>query len=235
MSTTIVNKLDEVLKSNFDDILAEFNNAKNDIDFLPYKDGRQEGEWKVFGLKSIWGHWSKTSKIKFPTIRNIFENYMPEAVNLSISCLGPHSTTGWHTGIPTKSGMYKLANKGIWDWSLDCDPDYLHIPLTRGKHYAYKMHLGLQIPSDEFGLGLETESHIYRWKEKETFVFKDWELHRAWNRTDEERYVLFWDIPKEFFETALSSAGLEQQPSKLWVVGSSPTGQANSSPVSSTG
>ena len=76
MSTTIVNKLDEVLKSNFDDILAEFNNAKNDIDFLPYRDGRQEGEWNVFGLKSIWGHWSKTSKIKFPTIRNIFENHI---------------------------------------------------------------------------------------------------------------------------------------------------------------
>ena len=29
-----------------------------------YKDGRQEGEWNVFGLKSIWGHWSKTSKTK---------------------------------------------------------------------------------------------------------------------------------------------------------------------------
>lgn|SRR6056300_399169 len=199
--------LDTALKDNYNDIFNEFDKSRNDISFLPYKDGRQTGEWNVFGLKSIWGHWSKTSSEKFPVTRSIFEEYMPEAVNLSISCLGPKSDTGWHTGIPTKSGMYKLAQKADWDWSVDCDDDSLNIPMTRGPHYAYKMHLGLDVPDETDKLGLATETQVYRWKNKETFVFKDWELHHAWNHTDKERYVLFWDMNKDFYESALSSAG----------------------------
>lgn len=72
-------------------------------------------------------------------------------------------------------------------------------------HYGYesnvlRYHLGLIIPDGDCSLKVTNEKNVettYKWEEGKAFVFDDTELHEAWNRTNDPRYVLIVDILKE--------------------------------------
>lgn len=56
-----------------------------------------------------------------------------------------------------------------------------------------RTHLGLKVPDGD--IGFKTESESVSWEEGDTFSFNDGELHEAWNRTEEDRWVLMIDTP----------------------------------------
>lgn len=65
-------------------------------------------------------------------------------------------------------------------------------------HYGYskqimRTHLGLKIPIGDLGLTCEQETQ--QWKEGDTFSFNDGLLHSAWNKSNEDRWVLMVDTP----------------------------------------
>lgn len=197
------------LKNNYDKIKKEFDKSVDKFQFINYDNGRTVGEWKAFGLKSVWGHWSASASNCFPTIREILDSASEQITNVTISCMGPHTDIGWHTGVQFKNALYKLAmkelesNDGSWKWSRDFVPEHKDIPITKGKYEVQRFHYGIDVPDLPLLMGLESEDKIYRWQNGETFSFKDYEAHRAWNHTDEYRYILIFDVSL----SALSSAG----------------------------
>jgi len=56
-----------------------------------------------------------------------------------------------------------------------------------------RTHLGLKIPNGDLGLTCEQETQ--QWKEGDTFSFNDGLLHSAWNKSNEDRWVLMVDTP----------------------------------------
>lgn len=65
------------------------------------------------------------------------------------------------------------------------------IPTHRGPYTGVqRVHIPLYVPEGD--LGLETRHGIHRWTRP--FYFKDADLHRAWNLTDDERIVLIFDV-----------------------------------------
>lgn len=64
-------------------------------------------------------------------------------------------------------------------------------------HYGYgtahlRYHLGLDCPSGN--IGLNCEGKIYRWKNKESFIFDDRKKHHAWNKSRKRRTILMIDF-----------------------------------------
>jgi aspartyl/asparaginyl beta-hydroxylase (cupin superfamily) len=55
-----------------------------------------------------------------------------------------------------------------------------------------RYHLGMIIPKGD--LGIRVNSEIKIWKEGEAFIFDDFQIHEAWNLTNEYRYVLICDF-----------------------------------------
>ena len=63
----------------------------------------------------------------------------------------------------------------------------------RGYHTDHlRYHLGIDVP--EGNCGLRCGAKIYRWKNRESFVFDDRELHNAWNKTKKRRTILMIDF-----------------------------------------
>lgn len=67
-----------------------------------------------------------------------------------------------------------------------------HYGITQGN---LRYHYGLFIPKGD--TGLKIHSAIYRWKIGEGIQFDDTYWHSAWNKTQEPRFVIFADIPRE--------------------------------------
>jgi aspartyl/asparaginyl beta-hydroxylase (cupin superfamily) len=68
------------------------------------------------------------------------------------------------------------------------------IPPHRGPYTGVqRVHIPLRVPKGD--LGLQTKHGIHRWDRP--FYFIDAEPHQAWNRTEEERVVLIFDIFRE--------------------------------------
>lgn len=58
-----------------------------------------------------------------------------------------------------------------------------------------RYHLGLKVPEPE-RCGFRIGDHFVRWREGEDFVFDNTYRHRAWNRGDDARVVLFLDFDR---------------------------------------
>lgn len=56
----------------------------------------------------------------------------------------------------------------------------------------HRAHLGLIVPEGDIGIQVEKSSR--KWEEGKILVFDDNCLHRAWNRTDLDRYILSVDF-----------------------------------------
>lgn len=60
-----------------------------------------------------------------------------------------------------------------------------------------RYHLGLKVPStDPARCGIRVGEELRGWAEGQSLLFDDTALHEAWNETDEERVVLFIDVPR---------------------------------------
>lgn len=190
------------LEKTYDFIREEFEQHKVDApeDFADFTNGRSTGEWTSAGLRSVWGHWSQRMVEQYPTLYKLFEKHLPEVKAISINCLGPKSTIGYHTGTVYQNVMYKRFISDPETWALECRKEDWHITPKRGKYYAYRFHYGLQVPDAPLLLGLECEGKTHHWENGKTFMFKDFERHRAWNDTEEYRYSLIFDVLKEDYE-----------------------------------
>jgi len=74
-------------------------------------------------------------------------------------------------------------------------PDTHIIPHKGYDEYSEKIlryHMGMIIPKGDLGIRVGNEMKV--WKEGESFIFDDYQIHEAWNFTNENRYVLICDF-----------------------------------------
>ena len=55
-------------------------------------------------------------------------------------------------------------------------------------------HLGLKIPATLPKMGIQVGGQSRGWKEGEVILFSDAQLHHVWNDSDEDRFVLVFDV-----------------------------------------
>lgn len=92
------------------------------------------------------------------------------------------------------------------------------LPHNGDTNGIYRCHLGLVIPSQLPGCGFEVNNEVSSWSKHDILIFCDAHYHRAWNNTEEDRYIFLFDIiRKEFKEekfkiisTVLSSMFLQK-------------------------
>jgi beta-hydroxylase len=82
---------------------------------------------------------------------------------------------------------------------MSCDFSFLegntHIAPHKGySRMVLRSHLPLIVP-DEKKCALRVGDNTKHWKENEILIFDDSFEHEAWNKTDESRVVLMFDIP----------------------------------------
>lgn len=82
---------------------------------------------------------------------------------------------------------------------LSCDYSYLeansHILPHKGySRMVLRCHLPLVVPNEEL-CALRVGDETRQWKEGELMIFDDSHEHEAWNKTNEKRIVLMFDIP----------------------------------------
>jgi beta-hydroxylase len=82
---------------------------------------------------------------------------------------------------------------------LSCDYSYMNGQTHVKPHKGYsrmvlRCHLPLIVP-DEKLCALRVGDTVKHWKEGELMIFDDSFEHEAWNKTDERRVVLMFDIP----------------------------------------
>lgn len=82
---------------------------------------------------------------------------------------------------------------------LSCDFSYLKANTHVLPHKGYskmvlRCHLPLIIPNEEL-CAIRVGDEVRHWKEGELMIFDDSFEHEAWNKSDEDRIVLMFDIP----------------------------------------
>ncbi len=87
---------------------------------------------------------------------------------------------------------------------LSCDFSYLdgntHIKPHKGySRMVLRCHLPLVVPSEKL-CAIRVGNETRHWKEGELMIFDDSFEHEAWNKTDEKRIVLMFDIPNPKWE-----------------------------------
>ena len=60
-----------------------------------------------------------------------------------------------------------------------------------------RCHLGLKIPAPYPICGMKVGTEEHGWEEGKVMMFSDAHLHTAWNDSDEQRYVLVFDIIRD--------------------------------------
>lgn len=71
------------------------------------------------------------------------------------------------------------------------------LPVHRGPYAGVlRYHLGLKVPKPETLCGIRVGADSRHWKEGSSLIFDDSHLHTAWNRSNEERVVLFVDFTR---------------------------------------
>jgi aspartyl/asparaginyl beta-hydroxylase (cupin superfamily) len=101
------------------------------------------------------------------------------SLNAPLTCnLIKNSVPNWSTSVFVKLGANTKirAHKG-WTGSL------------------YRAHLGLIVPEGDIKIQVEKSSS--KWEEGKILVFDDNCLHRAWNKTNLDRYILSVDFKPE--------------------------------------
>ncbi|MEV6282779.1 aspartyl/asparaginyl beta-hydroxylase domain-containing protein [Kribbella sp. NPDC051770] len=70
-----------------------------------------------------------------------------------------------------------------------------HLPEHRGPYKGVvRYHLGLKIPEPASACGIRVGGITAHWQEGSSLVFDDTYPHEAWNKTGEDRVVLFVDV-----------------------------------------
>ncbi len=95
---------------------------------------------------------------------------------------------------------------------------------------SVRVHLGLKIPAPLPTCGLEVGKEQRGWEEGKILIFNDAQLHRAWNHSNETRYVMIIDIirpeylsqTKSICANALSLIKLQQLEYRFSFIRNSP-------------
>ncbi len=75
-------------------------------------------------------------------------------------------------------------------------PGY-HIPPHQGPTKGIiRIHLGLIIPDQSDQCWIRVDDQICHWEEGKCIVFDDFFEHEVWNKTDQQRVVLFFDVDR---------------------------------------
>lgn len=107
------------------------------------------------------------------------------------------SWAGTASHLPTLQKIIKEVGNDILLLHVSVFNPGTELPYHRGiSRGVWRYHYGLQIPEGD--LGLEVEGKYYRWREREGFIWDDTLLHRAWNKTDQIRLVIFADVHRQF-------------------------------------
>lgn len=155
-------------------------------------------------------NWIKILESKHQVIKSELKNYINEKGynDLKSFYSGYSSNNGWLT-IPLI--FFTIHNTEL----LDCFPETKKILRSIPElitaefsilksntviqaHEGYskeimRTHLGLKIPDGN--LALKCMNQEMQWKEGKTFSFNDGYTHEAWNKTENERWVLMIDTP----------------------------------------
>lgn len=77
-----------------------------------------------------------------------------------------------------------------------------------------RYHLALKVPKPETLCGIRVGERVEHWKEGKSMIFDDTHMHSAWNRSGEDRVVLFVDFTrplssplKEFNDRVIDAIG----------------------------
>lgn len=57
-----------------------------------------------------------------------------------------------------------------------------------------RYHLGIKVPKPETQCGISIDGELAHWRDGESLIFDDSFVHHAWNRSQEDRVVLFVDF-----------------------------------------
>jgi aspartyl/asparaginyl beta-hydroxylase (cupin superfamily) len=69
------------------------------------------------------------------------------------------------------------------------------IPEHRGPYSGVlRYHLGLKVPLPHTLCGINVGGDVRHWREGASLIFDDSHMHHAWNRSEEDRVVLFVDF-----------------------------------------
>lgn len=68
----------------------------------------------------------------------------------------------------------------------------------------YRVHMGINIPSQLPDCGFRVNDEIRPWKEGELLIFNDANKHEAWNNSSEDRVIIVFDVlRKEYMKEAI--------------------------------
>lgn len=155
-------------------------------------------------------NWIKILESKHQVIKDELENYIYEKGYDSLKSFysGYSSNNGWLT-IPliffTIHNAELLNSFPETKQILKSIPELITAEFSILKantiiqaHEGYskevmRTHLGLKIPDGNLALKCMNEDK--QWKEGKTFSFNDGYMHEAWNKTENERWVLMLDTP----------------------------------------
>lgn len=77
------------------------------------------------------------------------------------------------------------------------------IPPHRGPYNGVlRLHLALKVPQPSGALGIRVGSELCQWEEGRALIFDDSYEHEVWNRSQDERVVLFVDFDKPLAQPA---------------------------------
>lgn len=156
--------------------------------------------------------WTKRGKELFPVISEEIGKLISENEKI----LQPY----FHEGLITKKGSWKGLSFFLWNkkFKENCarcpktiefissipgmssaslsilDPQADILPHYGDTNTVIRAHFGLKIPDGLPACGIEVNGEARAWQEGEWIVFCDAHLHRAWNQTNERRYVLIIDV-----------------------------------------
>lgn len=80
------------------------------------------------------------------------------------------------------------------------EPNSEIIPHNGDSNGFFRCHLGIEIPGKLPECGFEVEGEQRSWGNGELLIFCDALYHKAWNKTDGERYIMIFDVIRKEYE-----------------------------------
>jgi aspartyl/asparaginyl beta-hydroxylase (cupin superfamily) len=68
----------------------------------------------------------------------------------------------------------------------------------------FRCHLGIEIPSKLPHCGFEVDNEKKGWELDDLIIFTDAHYHRAWNNTENDRYIFLFDIVRDEYKSKRS-------------------------------
>lgn len=158
---------------------------------------------------NVQARWIDNLKLNYLSIRDELDVFLKEnSIKIDSKYSFYTNNNGWNT-VPLVFFTIKIKN--FMDYFPRTSEFLNEIPELIGAefsilkpntiikpHIGYskvimRTHLGLKIPQGDLGFKCLKESRS--WMNGNTFSFNDGEIHEAWNKSTEERWILMVDTP----------------------------------------